>query len=150
MNSKTIQIGSIVYGTAGIGCKVLAIDGDILTIETPTGEGKISNSRVVRVENKPCLDAHNWEETSQSMRRFEVGDLVDYIGCRFAEQYAGELKIWELGKGGDADKCTCLKPNGRTTSWIEYSDLVFSGAPTNQPPHEGLGAFSEHPQGGIE
>lgn len=116
MNSKTIQIGSIVYGTAGIGCKVLAIEGDILTIETLSGEGKISRSRVIRVENKP----------------FEVGDLVDYIGRRFAEQYAGELKIWELGKGGDADKCTCLKPNGRTTSWIEYSDLVFSGAPTNQ------------------
>lgn len=116
MNSKTIQIGSIVYGAAGVGCRVLAIEGDILTIETTTGEGKISNSRVIRVENKP----------------FEVGDLVDYIGRRFAEQYAGELKIWALGKGGDADKCTCLKPNGRTTSWIEYSDLVFSGAPTNQ------------------
>jgi hypothetical protein len=116
MNSKTIQIGSIVYGAAGVGCRVLAIEGDILTIETLSGEGKISNSRVIRVENKP----------------FEVGDLVDYIGRRFAEQYAGELKIWELGTGGDADKCTCLKPNGRTTSWIEYSDLVFSGAPTNQ------------------
>jgi hypothetical protein len=116
MNSKTIQIGSIVYGAAGVGCRVLAIEGDILTIETLSGEGKISNSRVTRVENKP----------------FEVGDLVDYIGRRFAEQYAGELKIWELGTGGDADKCTCLKPNGRTTSWIEYSDLVFSGAPTNQ------------------
>jgi hypothetical protein len=116
MNSKTIQIGSIVYGAAGVGCRVLAIEGDILTIETLSGEGKISNSRVIRVENKP----------------FEVGDLVDYIGRRFTEQYAGELKIWELGKGGDADKCTCLKPNGRTTSWIEYSDLVFSGALTNQ------------------
>jgi hypothetical protein len=109
MNSKTIQIGSIVYGAAGVGCRVLAIEGDILTIETLSGEGKISNSRVIRVENKP----------------FEVEDLVNYIGRRFTEQYAGELKIWELGKGGDADKCTCLKPNGRTTSWIEYSDLEF-------------------------
>jgi hypothetical protein len=134
MNSKTIQIGSIVYGAAGVGCRVLAIDGDVLTIETLSGEGKISRSRVIRVEDKP----------------FEVGDLVNYIGHRFAEQYAGELKIWELGKGGDADKCTCLKPNGRTTSWIEYSDLVFSGAPTAQPPREELGANAqERPQGGI-
>ncbi len=116
MNSKNIQIGSIVYGAAGVGCRVLAIEGDILTIETLSGEGKISRSRVVRVENKS----------------FEVGDLVDYIGHRFAEQYAGELKIWELGTGGDADKCTCLKPNGRTTSWIEYSDLVFSDGPIDQ------------------
>lgn len=133
MNSK-VQIGSIVYGAAGVGCRVLAIEGDVLTIETPKGEGKISHSRVVRVENK----------------LFEVGDLVNYIGRRFAEQYAGELKIWELGKGGDADKCTCLKPNGRNTSWIEYSELVFSGVPTTQPPSEGLGAnVQERPQGGI-
>jgi hypothetical protein len=40
MNSKTIQIGSIVYGAAGVGCRVLAIDGDVLTIETPKGEGR--------------------------------------------------------------------------------------------------------------
>ena len=135
MNSKTIQIGSIVYGAAGVGCRVLAIDGDILTIKTLSGEGKISRSRVVRVEDKP----------------FEVDDLVNYIGRRFTEQYAGELKIWELGIGGDADKCTCLKPNGRTTSWIEYSDLVFSGAATVQPPREELGANAqERPQGEIE
>jgi hypothetical protein len=134
MNSKTIQIGSIIYGAAGVGCRVLAIDGDILTIKTLSGEGKISRSRVVRVENKP----------------FEVDDLVNYIGRRFTEQYAGELKIWELGTGGDADKCTCLKPNGRTTSWIEYSDLVFSSAPTAQLPREELEANAqERPQGEI-
>jgi hypothetical protein len=133
MNSK-VQIGSIVYGAAGVGCRVLAIDGDILTIKTLSGEGKISRSRVVRVEVKP----------------FKVDDLVNYIGRRFTEQYAGELKIWELGTGGDADKCTCLKPNGRTTSWIEYSDLVFGGAPTAQPHRKELEANAqERPHGGI-
>ena len=55
MNSK-ILIGSTVYGSTGIGCKVLSIDGDTLTIETSKGEGKISMSRVVKVEPLSLLD----------------------------------------------------------------------------------------------
>ena len=55
MNSK-ILVGSTVYGSTGIGCKVLSIDGDTLTIETSKGEGKISMSRVVKVEPLSLLD----------------------------------------------------------------------------------------------
>ena len=55
MNSK-ILIGSTVYGSAGVGCKVLSVDGDTLTIETSSGEGKISMSRVVKVEPPPLLN----------------------------------------------------------------------------------------------
>jgi hypothetical protein len=55
MNSK-ILIGSTVYGSTGIGCKVLSIDGDTLTIETSRGEGKISMSRVVKVEPLSLID----------------------------------------------------------------------------------------------
>ncbi|PSB57752.1 hypothetical protein [Chamaesiphon polymorphus] len=55
MNSK-ILIGSTVYGSTGIGCKVLSIDGDTLTIETSKGEGKISISRVVKVDPLSLLD----------------------------------------------------------------------------------------------
>ncbi|WP_373543908.1 hypothetical protein [Chamaesiphon sp.] len=55
MNSK-ILIGSTVYGSTGIGCKVLSSDGDTLTIETSKGEGKISMSRVVKVEPLSLLD----------------------------------------------------------------------------------------------
>jgi hypothetical protein len=51
-----IAIGSIVYGTANIGCKVLEIDGDTLTIETVSGECQIPFSRVVRVELPPLID----------------------------------------------------------------------------------------------
>jgi hypothetical protein len=52
-----ITIGSIVYGTANIGCKVLEIDGDtLLTIETIDGKGLIPFSRVVRVEPPPLID----------------------------------------------------------------------------------------------
>ncbi|WP_373538763.1 hypothetical protein [Chamaesiphon sp.] len=55
MNSR-ILIGSTVYGSAGVGCKVLAVDGDTLTIKTSKGEGKISISRVVKVEPLSLLD----------------------------------------------------------------------------------------------
>jgi hypothetical protein len=55
VNSR-ILIGSTVYGSAGVGCKVLAVDGDTLTIETSKGEGKISISRVVKVEPLSLLD----------------------------------------------------------------------------------------------
>jgi hypothetical protein len=51
-----ITIGSIVYGAANIGCKVLEIDGDTLTIETSDGAGLIPFSRVVRVEPPPLVD----------------------------------------------------------------------------------------------
>jgi hypothetical protein len=49
MNSK-VTLGSVVYGLAGVGCKVLAIDGDTITIETPSGQRKTSIDRVLRVE----------------------------------------------------------------------------------------------------
>jgi hypothetical protein len=55
VNSK-ILIGSTVYGSTGIGCKVLSIDGDTLTIKTSKGEGKISMSRVVKVEPLFLID----------------------------------------------------------------------------------------------
>jgi hypothetical protein len=55
MNSK-ILVGSTVYGLAGVGCKVLSIEGDTLTIETSRGEGKIAISRVVGVEPPSLID----------------------------------------------------------------------------------------------
>lgn len=111
MNSKLL-IGSIVYGAAGIGCKVLAIEGDTLTVETPKGTRTISSSKVVKV-------------IPPRPKAFKLGDRVEYIGSDFnlKTQYAGALKIWEMGKLGDSDKCACLKPNGRVISWIEFADL---------------------------
>jgi hypothetical protein len=55
MNSN-VSIGSIVYGAANIGCKVLEIDGETLTIETDSGECFIPFSRVVRVEPPSLID----------------------------------------------------------------------------------------------
>jgi hypothetical protein len=54
MNSK-ILVGSTVYGSAGVGCKVIAVEGDTLTIETTRGEGTIAISRVVKVDPLPLL-----------------------------------------------------------------------------------------------
>lgn len=40
-----------------------------------------------------------------------------------SEQYAGTLEVWKLKKGGDSNKCTCLKLDGRAMSWIDRSEL---------------------------
>jgi hypothetical protein len=111
MNSKLV-IGSVVYGAAGIGCKVLAVEGDTLTVETPKGIRTISLSKVVKV-------------VPPRPKAFKLGDRVEYIGSDFnlKTQYAGTLEIWEMGKVCDSDKSACLKPDGRVTSWIEFADL---------------------------
>jgi hypothetical protein len=59
---------------------------------------------------------------------FKLGDRVTYIGAttRYSHQYAGVLEIWKMGKLGDSDKCACLRPNGRVTSWIEFEDLELT------------------------
>ncbi len=59
------------------------------------------------------------------MSNLQIGDRVKYIGSRpnLKTQYAGALKIWQMGKGCDRDKCACLTPGGKVTSWIEFVDL---------------------------
>jgi hypothetical protein len=110
MNSKLL-IGSVVYGAAGIGCKVLKVEGDTLTVETPKGTRTIHFSKVVKV-------------IPPRPKAFKLGDRVKYIGSDFnlKTQYAGTLEIWEISKK-DINSYTCLKPNGRVTSWIEFADL---------------------------
>jgi hypothetical protein len=119
MNSK-LRIGSIVYGAAGIGCKVLAVEGDTLTVETPKGVRKIASSKVEKIE-APTLVVNSHRK---HIVKFEIGDNVEYIGSDFnmKRQYAGTLEVWEISKK-DINSYTCLKPNGRTTSWIEFADL---------------------------
>jgi hypothetical protein len=115
MKNSKLLIGSVVYGAAGIGCKVLAVEGDTLTVKTPKGTRTIHLSKVVKIiPPRPSA--------------FKLGDRVEYIGSDFnlKTQYAGTLEIWEMGKLGDSDKCACLKPNGRVTSWIEFADLQLA------------------------
>jgi hypothetical protein len=124
MNSK-LSIGSVVYGAAGIGCKVLAIEGDTLTVETPNGTRTISSHKVVRVESGDADVVKVIPPPKPKTRPLVLDDRVRYIGTHpnFQKQYGGVLTIWELGKGGDLDKCACLTPGGKVSTWIEYSDL---------------------------
>jgi hypothetical protein len=55
MSSK-ILVGSIVYGAAGIGCTVLKVEGDTLTVETLKGMRTIALSKVVKVEPLSIID----------------------------------------------------------------------------------------------
>jgi hypothetical protein len=125
MNSK-LSIGSIVYGATGIGCKVLSIEGDTLTVENPNGTRTISSSKVVRVESGDA-DAVEVIIPAPKLkpRQLVLGDSVRYIGSHpsFQKQYGGVLAIWELGKDCDLDKCACLTPGGKVSTWIEYSAL---------------------------
>lgn len=49
---------------------------------------------------------------------------MEYIGADFnlKRQYAGTLEVWEISDK-DINSYACLKPNGRVTSWIEFTDL---------------------------
>lgn len=120
MSSK-ISLGSIVYGAVGIGCKVLAVEGDILTVETTKGAGTITLSRVLKIE------APN--QVRKRVTKFELGDRVKYIGSDFnlKKQYTGVLEVWQISKNS-FDEYTCLKPNCRLTSWIKFEDLELEVA----------------------
>lgn len=81
MKSSKLLIGSVVYGAAGIGCKVLAVEGDTLTVKTPKGTRTIHLSKVVKVEN-PDIEIVEVIPTRKSIREFlKVGDRVYIPAC---------------------------------------------------------------------
>jgi hypothetical protein len=102
-----ITPGSIIVGASGKKLRVDAIEGDTIY----SGDLKLKKSAVVRVIT--------------SVTAFKIGDKVEYIGSSFnlKKQYAGLLEVWEISR---IDGYTCLKPNGRLTSWIEFTDLRLS------------------------
>jgi hypothetical protein len=107
-----ITIGSTIIGKSGKKLIVDRVEGDTIY----SGDLKILSSAVIEVippSPKP------------KPRKLVLGDCVRYIGNHpsFKKQYGGVLKIWELGKGSDLDKCACLTLGGKVSTWIEYSDL---------------------------
>lgn len=102
-----ITPGSIVSGKSGKTFLVDRIEGDIIY----SGTVKFLASAVLKV--------------IPPLTKFKLGDRVEYIGSDFnlKRLYAGTLEIWEMGKMCDSDKCTCLKPNERATSWVKFADL---------------------------
>jgi hypothetical protein len=101
-----ITPGVTIVGTSGKKLVVDRVEGDIIY----SGNLKILTSAVVRVI--PPVTA------------FKVGDRVQYIGSDFnlKTQYAGVLEVWAISRN-PSDGYTCLKPDGRATSWIDFEDL---------------------------
>jgi hypothetical protein len=72
--TSNLSVGSIVYGSAGVGCMVLEIDGDVLTVQTPKGTGMIDRSRIIKVDPPP--------PKSPPPDKIQVGD---YLKRRFKD-----------------------------------------------------------------
>ena len=124
MNSNP-PVGAIAYGRSGVGGIITEIEAEACA---PSFGGRVvlkfPDGLLKRV---PISAIVHWELPAARVKRrkLDLGVQVRYIGTdrNLVKQYAGVLEVWEMGKGGDSGKCTCLKPNGRTTSWIEFSDL---------------------------
>ena len=99
-----ITIGSTIIGASGKKLLVDRVDGDILY----SGGLRILISAVVKVIPPPT--------------EFKIGDRVQYIGDDFylKKQYGGILEVREISL---LDGYTCLKPDGRLTSWILFQYL---------------------------
>jgi hypothetical protein len=104
-----IRIGATVYSKKGTRATVMSVN-DSIGILTDAG---------LRLVKASSLN------TSPPVTAFKIGEKVEYIGSSFnlKKQYAGLLEVWEISR---IDGYTCLKPNGRLTSWIEFTDLRLS------------------------
>lgn len=143
MNSK-ILIGCTVYGSAGVGRKVLSVDGDTLTIETSSGEGKISISRVVKVDPLPLVDRllliaslskqGAIDELTIILSDFSVNDIYEssldletflgtFIRRLLADIHPSEFA--EIGKDGSEGKYGVWTPTDSPLTIPAPGDGVF-------------------------
>jgi hypothetical protein len=120
MNSKLL-IGSVVYGAAGIGCKVLAVEGDTLTVETPKGTRKISLSKVVKVENPDTAVVRVSTDPPTAITQLKLGDRVRFVGSfrDWGIEYGAILTVVE-----DCDEWVRTRTAGRKPISVLRSDLA--------------------------
>jgi hypothetical protein len=120
MNSKFI-IGSVVYGAAGIGCKVLAVEGDTLTVETPKGIRTIHFSKVVNVENLDTDVMRVSTDPPTIITQLKLGDRVRFVGSfrDWGIEYGAILTVVE-----DCDEWVRTRTAGRKPISVLRSDLA--------------------------
>jgi hypothetical protein len=115
-----ITIGSTIIGKSGKKLIVDRVEGDTIY----SGDLKILLSAVIEVI-PPAPKSKTRKLVLSDSRSERLRQRARYIGTHpsFKKQYGGVLTIWELGKGSDLDKCACLTPGGKVSTWIEYSAL---------------------------
>jgi predicted P-loop ATPase len=103
--------------------------GNRVTVGNNTGQnvtGKHSQpvthvvTRLENMGNKVKID----ELGNKNELPYRLKDKVEYAGIDkgLQMQYAGILEIFEM----NSNAVTCLKPDGRLTSWLDFSDLKFA------------------------
>jgi len=118
-NTETLQPGSV-----GSVQKTL--------FEPPLNQDESLSSKgseaVGSVGSIGSVENHVTKSARAKICRFKVGDRVRYDGTKaqLQRQYAGVLVVCAIGALGDS--YTCSKPDGRLTSWIEFSDLTLEVA----------------------
>jgi hypothetical protein len=120
MNSKLL-IGSVVYGAAGIGARVLAVEGDTLTVETPKGTRTISSSKVVKVENPDTDVVRVSTDPPTVITQLKLGDRVRFVGSfrDWGIEYGAILTVVE-----DCDEWVRTRTAGRKPISVLRSDLA--------------------------
>lgn len=76
-----------------------------------------------REHSSPTVTTVTTVTTSKDKKTLKIGDIAHYTGTQEnkVKQYAGDLKVYEFSQS--MGEVTCMKSNGRITSWIDLSDL---------------------------
>ena len=96
------------------GARIVGASGKILLVDRVEGKSIFCGDRRIGIEAVVKVIPPTTE--------FKLGDRVQYIGDNFylKQLYAGILEVWEISP---LDGYTCLKPDGRLTSWVNFQDL---------------------------
>jgi putative DNA primase/helicase len=114
LNTEIDTVPTVPTGNNDVGTELGQLD-----INPSQGLDGLSRlSRPSRHENRVS------ENSAKNDRKLKIGDRVRYTGnnANLLRQYTGIISIFEIS----GDKYTCLKPDGKLTSWIELDDLQLA------------------------